>query len=50
MVALGFSGGFVGCSFDGSLGGSLDGSLGAMSMAMLLSERFRRCAFASGGD
>ncbi len=27
----------------------IDGSLAAMSMAMLLSDRFRRCAFASGG-
>ncbi len=41
MAALGFSGGFG--------GGSFDGSLGAISMAMLLSERFLRCAFASGG-
>ena len=41
MAASRLSGGFAGCS--------IDGSLGAMSMAMLLSERFRRCAFASAG-
>src|SRR5882762_2363395 len=36
--ALAFSGGFAG------------GSLAVMSIAMLLSERFRRCPLASGGD
>ena len=43
---------FIGQSWNvagGFAGGSADGSLGAISMAMRLSERFRRCPFTSGG-